>query len=359
VTAARLKGYISPLCLQSPQMPHLAPIGSNAVKRHNRYYECNRPIRFSGSPQAAMLSWPPYPGALAVKYGVLLLACAMPCTGCIAEALERQTLVQQETPTDIRYQQALDNLAIVAHDPAALPAYSSIFAGTAEITDTAQLASTTSFGPPGAGGEIASPQYSRAVLGNWTLDPINAPEKLEAIRCACRWVIYGPEFACHDCVGLLVSPEEAPYPGRHFGVAERLAALPAGWLRCGRRRDVPAKTCYKAHCGDTWVWVTPNGTGPLADFNLILQDIARVDINSPTLQFIRPTPSDFQFPTMPWDRSPCDAGPYRGKVPNVVAEVSVDQCGHLMPDTPYYKWRLENVGSDASLRSQISAAGLH
>jgi len=290
---------------------------------------------------------------------MLLLTSMLACAGCTTLALQRQTNSQAASPTDIRYQEVVDNLAMIAHDPAALPAYSSIFAGTAQITDTAQLLSTTTFGPAAAA-EVVNPQYTRLVLGNWTLDPINAPEKLEAIRCACRWVIYGPEIACHDCAGLLASPEQAPYPGRHFGVADRMAQLPQGWLHVGRLHEVPAKACYKSRSGDTWVWVMADSMKALADFNLILQDIARVDINSTTLQFIKSTPSDFVFPaSLMQQGTPCCRGPYVGIVPGVIAEVSVDPCGRLMPDTPYYRWRVENAGSDPNLRSQINAAGLH
>ena len=295
-------------------------------------------------------------GARTMKYGMLLTS-MLACAGCMTQALERHTLAQEASPTEIRYREVLDNLAMVAHDPAALPAYSSIFAGTAQITDTAQLVSTTTGGAAGAGAQVISPQYTRAALGNWTLDPINSPEKLEAIRCACRWVIYGSEFACHDCVGLLATPEQAPYPGRHFGVADRLAKLPPRWLHVGQLRDVPMKTRQKAHHGDTWVWVMPDETQALADFTLIVQDIARVDSNSPTLLFILPTPSDFAFPTAPVP-VPCASGPYKDTKAAITAAVKVDPCGNLMPDNPYYRWRTENLGSDSNLRSQINAAGL-
>jgi hypothetical protein len=293
-----------------------------------------------------------------MKYGALLL-CTAACMGCTTLALERQTLSQAATPTDIRYQEVLENLAMVARDPAALPAYSSIFAGTAQITDTSQFASTTSVGPGAPSAQVASPQFTRAVVGNWTLDPINAPEKLEAIRAACRWVLYGPEFACRDAPGLLASPAQAPYPGRHFGVADRLARLPKGWVHVGPRSQVPAAARYKARCGETWVWVMPVDTRALADFNIVLQEIARTDINSLTLQFIRPGPSDFTFPTNPLAHTPCHTSPFFEIPPAVIAEVSVDPCGNLMPDIPYYRWRTENVGSDASLRSQVNAAGFH
>jgi hypothetical protein len=295
-----------------------------------------------------------------MKHGVALLLQLVACMGCTTLALERHTLSQGDSAQDVRYQEVLDNLAMVARDPYALPAYSSIFAGSAQITDTAQLSSTTTMGP-GAAAQILNPQYTRAVLGNWALDPLNAPEKLEAIRCACRWVLYGPDFACHDCIGLLETPEQAPYPGRHFGVANRLARLPQGWLRKGRLCEAPVTARYKAHCGDTCVWVMPKDVKGLTDFSLILQDIARVDINSPTLQYIREPPSDFVFPTTARVDPVCQSSPIAYTGSGILAEVSVNRCGYLVPDVPYYRWRVENLGSDPSLRSQISAAaaGLH
>jgi hypothetical protein len=324
-----------------------------------------------------------------MKYLKLLLASILASTGCTSLALERHTLSQGASPTDIRYQEVMDNLAMVAKDPFALPAFSSIFAGTAQITDTASLISTTTIGP-GVAGQTINPSWTRAVTGNWTLDPINTPEKLEAMRCCCRWVVYGQEFAVRDCGTILLRPEQActvlnppEYQGRHFGVYERLCKMPQHWLAMGRRHDVPPCARYKARCGDTWVWVTPENLKGLADFSLILQDIARVDINSPTIFCIRQVPSDFLFPstspTKPRNLSfkcppardccPVQVGatpplscPETNKtLPNVVAEVSVDPCGKLMPDNPYYRYRVENAGSDPYLRSQISASasGLH
>jgi hypothetical protein len=238
-----------------------------------------------------------------MKYSKLLLASLLASTGCTSLALEKQTLSHAASPTDIRCQEIMDNLAMVAQDPYRLPAFSSIFAGTAQITDTASLVSMTTISPAHAAQTI-NPSFTRAVNGNWTLDPINTPEKLEAMRCCCRWVVYGREFACKDCDSILLRPEEAcsvldpkTYRGRHFGVHDRMCKLPQCWLSMGRRHEVPSCALYKAHCGDMWVWVTPPNLKGLADFSLILQDIARVDINSPTIFCIRQTPSDFLFPT--------------------------------------------------------------
>jgi hypothetical protein len=308
-----------------------------------------------------------------MKYSMPILIYVIMCTGCTTAALSRHTLSQEKTPTDIRYQEVMNNLALIASDPFALPAYSSIYSGSAEVTDTAQVVSTSTIGA-GVAGEVFSPQYTRAVLGNWTLDPINVPEKLEAIRCACQWAVYGRDFASKNGAEILDGPPELNPLGtnyyfyssngrriwRHFGVAEKLAKLPEGWLRCGSLAEVPPKACYKAHYGKTWVWVMPEHTEYLADFTLVLQNIARVDSNSATLLIMQTNPSDFTFPTKSVIFPSCGDGPYSSITSaGVIAQVKMDRCGNLMPDKPYYPWRLENVGSDSSLRSQINAAGLH
>jgi hypothetical protein len=287
-----------------------------------------------------------------------LAAAATASTGCTTLSLERQTLAQTGTVVDMRYREDLDNLAMIAKDPMALPSYASIYAGTTQVTDNASLSSTTVWLAKGVMGslthgfnsEAANPQVSRAVLMNWSLDPIVVPEKLEAIRCACRWVIYGPEHACDACAELLASPEEAASPGRHFGVADDLAKLPSGWLHLGKLEDVPLNACYKAHSGATWVWVTHEGIKGLADFSLIVQNIARVDSNSPSLFASPPFPSLWKFETA--DYKPDDCLPYK-----VTAIVAVDENRHLVPDQPYQRNREDNIGGDPHLRSLINAAG--
>jgi hypothetical protein len=287
---------------------------------------------------------------------LVVLASVMGVSGCTTFSLTQHTLAQVGTAADLRYHEVLDNLAMVAADPSALPVYSSIYAGSASVTDNAQVMSTTIWqhvvGASGFASEAANPQATRTVLENWTLDPIAVPEKLEALRCSCRWVLFGPDHACDDSPGILDTPEQSPTPGRHFGVSDRLAALPAGWLHVGRLTDVPLGASYKAHAGGTWVWVMPDGLGALSDFSLVFQDIARVNSNSPTLFVPRPLPSVFTIQTG-FTRSP------EGKDVPVLATVSVDPLLNLVPDTPYFRYRLDTVGSNAFLRSQISATGGH
>jgi hypothetical protein len=244
----------------------------------------------------------------------------------------------------------MDNLALIASNPSALPSYSSIFSGTAFVQDTGQLISTTIL-PYAAGSEAVNPSINRQISQNWTLDPIMAPEKLEAMRAACQWVIGGPESVHKDSMTLLVSPANSPPgPERHFGVAERLEALPRGWLGVGCLKDVPCGACYKAHCGHTWVWVMPDGIKGLADFSLIVQAIARIPINSQTLFNFPPVYTPIVFLTS-------DPENPDNRIRFTVQAV-VDQSGHLVTDVPYYPLRFDTLGADSNLRSVIGAAGV-
>lgn len=218
---------------------------------------------------------------------IALLCC---CTGCTMTSLSRHTFNQTQTSVDLRLQEMMEDFAIIANEKSALPVYASIYAGTVITTDTAQVAAQTVLqnvvgaGQNGFGSQNLNPQLSRQTTQNWTVDAVIDPEKLEAMRCAFQWVLYGRASIGDDCINLLARPDQVPRaPGRHFGVLDDLERLPIGWLCRGRMKDVPIHAKYKAHRGDMWVWVTDDGVKGLADFGLIIQNIARVNINSTTL----------------------------------------------------------------------------
>jgi len=295
-----------------------------------------------------------------MRLWLVILASTVGCTGCTSASLNRQTLAQAASTEDLRYKELLDGLAAVANDPATLPAYASVYSGTAQVTDTEQMISTTMWqyakgmGPQsGFASQAGNPQFTRAVALNWALDPIVVPEKLEAIRAACRWVLYGPGHLSEDGLSLLESPDQAPTPGRHFGVADRLARMPPGWLHVGALKDVPARACYKGHCGATWVWITPEGLEGLADFTIVVQDIARVNSNSPTL-FAVPLPTSVvRVVTDTWD----DVGPC-GNPGAISVLLTVDPMHRPVPPNPYYPLRVDNVSTESHFTSKISAASV-
>jgi hypothetical protein len=260
-------------------------------------------------------------------------------------SLERHTLVQTSTITDLRFTEVMEDFARIANDESALPIYASIYAGTVILTDTASLGATTDWqhavGMNGFASQNANPALNRQSAQNWTIDPIVDPEKLEAMRCAFNWVIRGRERVTSDCLALLARPDQVPQaPGRHFGVLDRLHGLPPGWLCTGRIGDVPVHAAYKSHHGNTWVWVMPEGIQGLADFSLIVQDIARVNINATTLFNPNPIPSQLSL-----------------NVTGGQVIVAVNGDGKLAPDAQYFRVRVDSQGSDAFFRSTVTAVG--
>jgi len=290
-----------------------------------------------------------------MKPWTLLMACTLASTGCTTMALERKTLALASTSENLRYQEVMDNLAMVAHDPSALPAYASIYSGATGITDSATLGSTTSWAHlVGAGAqngfasESTNPSLMRTAVDNWTLDPIVVPEKLEALRSACQWAVYGPETISPTDVHLLTNPDQDPTFGRHFDVQARLARLRPGWLHKSRCfEEVPLRAAYRAHYRGIWVWVMPDDLESLSILALVFQDIARVNSNSPTLFPTPPNPSPLLFTTANWI-SP-DGQPF-----NVQALVNVDIRKNVISDVAYYPARIDNVASDPTLRSIIA-----
>ena len=213
-------------------------------------------------------------------------------TGCTSLALKRQSVAQIESTTDLRYQEVLDNLALLKHSPYSLPAYSVILAGTTKVLDQGQLISATNIGREAvgkAGGTITHFQSEtldipaqRAINENWTLDPVTSPEKLMAMRMACWWVLCGPQSVVeNDKIHLGAKPtddaalDDTSKWGYYFDVAKDLEALPPNWLHCGQLCDVPHNAMYKARNHNDWVWVTADGLEGLTQFTLILQNLSR------------------------------------------------------------------------------------
>jgi len=271
-------------------------------------------------------------------------------TGCTMTSLERHTVAQTDSAMDVRYQEVMQNLALIAGNRSALPSYATIYSGAASVQDTGQIISTTTLPYFNVGSEVLNPSLTRQITQNWVLDPLLDPERMEAIRAACQWAIGGPGNVSRDSLSLLIRPEDAPRgPDRHFGVADQLARLPAGWVRVGRLTDVPSCALYKAHCGQTWVWVTPEGMQALSDFTLILQKIARIPINSVVLFHSPPVFTPIVFPAA--DSHSTD------RVQSTV-QVVVNESGRLVTDVPYYKVRIDDTRTDSNLISILSSGGI-
>jgi hypothetical protein len=283
----------------------------------------------------------------------ILLCCG---SGCTMLSLERHTVAQSASTGDLRYREVMDNLAMSAANPSALPYYATIYSGSAQVSDTFGAISTTTWqhvvGKNGFGSEAFNPSEQRQIIENWTLDPVVYSAKLEAMRACAKWVLFGPNSLNEEEMSLLINPDAAPPgPNPHFDVADRLANLPSGWVHIGRLCDVPACACYKAHCAQTWAWVEGAGMQGLADYTLVLQSIGRVDPNSPTLFNFGPAFTYVKFLTLD---SPVTTP--EGRYVRMYAQVYLDSSGRLMPDTPYFAAQQSDQQSLSHLRSVINLA---
>ena len=328
---------------------------------HNCGYWLEVRSEFDDSNSAVPLGWGAAyqdSGARAMRFlSLLLFGVIAVCAGCTTMSLKRNALSHSGSTADLRYREVLENLALIANNPWALPSYSSIYAGTTEISDTIPVGSATNWSRSAAGVTTFNSQAidfpaSRQVKENWTLDPTIVPEKLEAIRAASWWMLFGPAHPYGDSSMLGVyGPCHSP-PGYYFNVASELANLPAGWVRIGACNTAPRCAIYQATSHGTTVWVMPEDMGNLSAFTLVLQLIARADLtklHAPQLS-VR---------TLKLSGDQISADQSRQSTIKQVT-VYVDQNGLLTADANSpavpIKSRLDNFGQDAGLRSLINTA---
>ena len=222
---------------------------------------------------------------------ILVLPFALSGAVCTTMSLEHHTANQSQSAATYRHQATLHALATVAADPTTLPSYALLSAGIASISDTGILTTTSNFSgvPEAFVSQVLGVTMTHQPQQQWTVSPVADYTQLNAMRYACRWVLAGPESLGPEGAHMLSDPEIDTTNGPHFGVADRLARLPLGWLHVGRLRDVPVTARYKDHCGDRWVWVMPDGMEGLAGFTLVLQDIATLDITPSDSTITPPT----------------------------------------------------------------------
>lgn len=125
-------------------------------------------------------------------FAVLVLA-----TGCTHTALERRTVKQASTLTDLQYQQVLDNLAMFACNPDTMPWHVRLKGGLVQVADQGSGA----FGADIAtalGGEVTrllpSAGAQRGIVSQWDVEPAVDDDDLDLLRLAyAKSVVRDPE----------------------------------------------------------------------------------------------------------------------------------------------------------------------
>ncbi|MBX9626079.1 MAG: hypothetical protein K2X82_19940 [Gemmataceae bacterium] len=121
---------------------------------------------------------------------IILALVATVGTGCTHTALERRTVKQASTLTDLQHQQVLDNLAAIACNPEALPWHVKLKGGLVQVADQGSGTFGAEFGAileSGNGSKfIPGVSGQRGVVNQWDVDPTSEPEELELLRLAYR-----------------------------------------------------------------------------------------------------------------------------------------------------------------------------
>ncbi|MGH7169971.1 MAG: hypothetical protein ACRELG_06825 [Gemmataceae bacterium] len=211
------------------------------------------------------------------KISLLLMKVLIVCTGCTTVSLEQYTLNQNRSSGDTRDRLILNCLATVAADPNTSPSFAIYTGGVTTITDSVMLGHTITWQAVKYTLEALALTANRQPKGQWTADPVDEYQQIEALHAACLWALFGPDSARTAYDAILGDPKVLLDNKPHFGVEERLNKLPPKWLHVGRHKDVPSCARYKGHCGDTWVWVMPDDSESFAQFTLVFQDIATLD----------------------------------------------------------------------------------
>ena len=227
-------------------------------------------------------------GTLAATRSFVALAMLLaPClSGCKTHrALRQHTVATNLTVTDIYYQQVLNNVACFASNPASMPSFSVVTAGTVNVQDQQGVSLNPTYSPTLSNlqqGGGALPILSlffgvaatRAVTENWSTAPVTDSDNIRRMRCAFQVIVGAGNSKCDDCQERL--------KGFFVGGTESLECmLPVGWYCVGGKEDVPKDACYVGQYCDTYTWVMPEGVDGLSRFTMTVLDIATGEIHAP------------------------------------------------------------------------------
>lgn len=213
--------------------------------------------------------------------------------GCATHAnLRDNTTRTAATLTDLNYQQVLNNVAMFAASPAALPAVAVVNSGTVTVTDQTAAAAGATYAPTltfakQGGGALPilslffNPSAQRQLTENWTMTPVTDIDSLRRIRCAYQLLVSrGRTSDCANCRQLLED--------FFLGEADRMDCLiPTGWYGVGCKKDVPRDACHVGRSGDTYAWVTADGLEGLSRFTMTVLELATGKPHAPTKTVVR------------------------------------------------------------------------
>ncbi len=278
----------------------------------------------------------PRTAALAVAPALALILFGS--SGCISVRLGQRAMRQAGTLPDLEYQQVLDNLALFANNPSALPWHVNFREGTTQITDSGSAGAAVDLGPPAN----TLPQLfgSRTVVVQWGMTPVIDSAELRLLRIAYRRALGSPEMPDPEFLNELAHELKNQFPSnadqrdeselfyeyhsrgmRNYGefdakvtttndeevcdgpealasarsplardvcrqldlIQRALARIRPGWFHVGGKWDVPREACYVGRHGNRYVWVGPEGREALTEFTLTVMKLSSLIKETQTL----------------------------------------------------------------------------
>ncbi len=230
-----------------------------------------------------------------IKLAIGCALCGLLCltlSGCATHrALTQHTLAANATLADIYYEQVLGNVARFTVNPATMPSFSVVSAGTVNVQDQQGANISPTYSPTltramQGGGALPilsilfGASATRAVTENWSTSPLTDSDNLRRMRCAFQILVGSETSECDRC--------KARLEGFFVGGTESYdCMLPRGWYETGCEDDVPDNACYVAHYCGTYVWVTPEGLDGFTRFTITVLDIATGEIHAPQRTVVR------------------------------------------------------------------------
>lgn len=213
--------------------------------------------------------------------------------GCQTHAaLREHTLKTSGTLAELNCQQVVDNLARFAAQPASLPSIAVLQSGNVSLADQHAAGAAGTYAPTitladQLGGFpifslFVSPNVSRNLTEQWDLKPVTDPARIRRIRSAFQIVLGlqgGAGEPCDDCAQTV---RELTGDGSTLE-----CQLPTGWFQIGCRKEVPKSACYVGCCGETAVWVEPEGMDGLARFTLTIMQLSTSEPRPQTRTVVR------------------------------------------------------------------------
>lgn len=268
----------------------------------------------------------------------LIIVVGLGClSGCTSGRLRQRTINQGATLPALQYQQVLDNLALFATHPGALPWHVNLREGTTQVTDSLSGGAAVDLGPP----VTWFPQLlgSRTAVAQWGMSPVIDATELRLLRIAYRRahgspdmpsprfldelahefkdqfasnvdlrdeseLFYeyqsranrssreldahvittnGPNILGDPGPSLERSPLAANVHRKIAMIQDDLTEIRPGWFHVGSKRDIPKNACHVGKCGDCFVWVDPDGIDQLTEFTLTVLKISSLIKETQTL----------------------------------------------------------------------------